>query len=150
MAVEPAGSAEEAARFGEIVITATTSRDPVVLGSWLEPGTHINAVGANTADRRELDETALSRAAVIAVDSLEQSRKEAGDLIQGLPRLQGGRGWEGVVELHSIVAGALLGRRSGEEITLFKSVGIAVWDVAVAGYIFRQALEKSKGRQLEL
>jgi ornithine cyclodeaminase/alanine dehydrogenase-like protein (mu-crystallin family) len=150
LAVEPAESAEEAGRFGEIVITATTSRDPVVLGSWLEPGTHINAVGANMADRRELDEAVLSRAAVIAVDSLEQSRKEAGDLIQGLPRLRDGRGWEGVVELHSIVAGALPGRRSGEEITLFKSVGIALWDVAVAGYLYRQALEKGKGRQLEL
>lgn len=150
LAVEPAGSAEEAARFGEIVITATTSRDPVVLGTWLEPGTHINAVGANLADRRELDDAAISRAAIIAVDSLEQSRKEAGDLVQGLSRLRDGRGWAGVVELHSLVAGALLGRSSGEEITLFKSVGIALWDVAGAGYLYRQALEKGMGKELAI
>jgi ornithine cyclodeaminase/alanine dehydrogenase-like protein (mu-crystallin family) len=150
VAVEPAGSAEEAARFGEIVITATNSREPVVLGAWLEPGTHINAIGANMADHRELDQAAISRAAIIAVDSLEQSRKEAGDLIQALSRSQQGPSWGDVVELHSILAGAVLGRRSEEEITLFKSVGIALWDVAVAGYLYCQALEKGKGRQLDL
>jgi len=150
LAVEPAASAEEAVRFGEIVITASSARQPAVLGSWLEPGTHVNAIGANMADRRELDDTVLTRAAVIAVDSREQARIEAGDLIQGLSAAHAGRGWEGVVELHSIVAGASPGRRAEQDITLFKSVGIALWDVAVAGYIYRQALDKGVGRQLEL
>ncbi len=146
--VEPASSAEEAVRFGEIVVAATTSREPVVLGEWLQPETHVNAIGANMADRRELDEAALTRATLIAVDSIEQSQEEAGDLIQGLAKL--GQGWEGVVELHSIVAGAQRGRNSEEEITIFKSNGIALWDVAVAGYVYRQALLKSLGRQMDV
>lgn len=146
--VEPAASAEEAARFGDIVITATTSREPVVLGEWLQPGTHVNAIGANMANRRELDDVAVGKATLIAVDSLEQSREEAGDLIQGLARL--GRGWEGIVELHAIVTGQHRGRSSQEEITLFKSNGIALWDVAVAGYVYRQALKNGRGKEMRL
>jgi len=80
--VEPASSAEEATRFGEIVSTATTAQQPVVLGECLQPGAHVNAIGANMANRRELDDEAVSRAALIAVDSVDQSRKESGDLIQ--------------------------------------------------------------------
>jgi alanine dehydrogenase len=146
--VEPAKSAEEAARFGDIVITATNSRDPVVHGEWLQRGTHVNAIGANTANRRELDGAALSKASVIAVDSLEQSTEESGDLIQGLAELD--RGWEDIVELHSVVTGKHPGRHSDGEITLFKSNGIALWDVAVASYVFRKALEKRKGMRIEI
>jgi ornithine cyclodeaminase/alanine dehydrogenase-like protein (mu-crystallin family) len=146
--VEPASSAEEAIRFGEIVSTATTAQHPVVLGEYLQPGAHVNAIGANTANRRELDDEAVRRAALIAVDSLEQSRKESGDLIQGLANL--GRGWESVIELHSVVAGKHPGRSSADQITLFKSHGIALWDVAVAGFIYQQALQQGKGRELEI
>ncbi len=81
--VEPASSADEAVRFAEIVSTATTAQQPVVLGANLQAGTHVNAIGANMATRRELDDEAVRRATVITVDSLEQSRKESGDLIQG-------------------------------------------------------------------
>lgn len=144
--IEPAESAEDATHFGDIVITATTSRDPVVRGDWLRPGTHINAVGANMPDRREVDDSTLARASVIAVDFLEQAQEEAGDLIQGLASLP--RGWESVVELHEIVAGSRRGRSSDHEITLFKSSGIALWDVASAGYVYRQALKKGKGMRL--
>jgi ornithine cyclodeaminase/alanine dehydrogenase-like protein (mu-crystallin family) len=98
------------------------------------------------ANRRELDHVAVARASVIAVDSLEQSQREAGDLIQGLAEL--GRGWESIVELHAVVTGTTRGRNSEEEITLFKSNGIALWDVAVAGHVYRQALEKGKGRKV--
>ena len=145
---EPASSAEEAVRFGEAVITATNARDPVVLGEWLQPGTHVNAIGANMANRRELDESALARASLIAVDSLEQAHEEAGDLIQGLAKL--GRGWEGVVELSSVVSGSGPRRRTQDDITIFKSCGLAIWDLAVAAYVYRQALEKGKGRELDL
>ena len=144
---EPASSAEEAVRFGEVVITATTARDPVVLGDWLQPGTHVNAIGANMANRRELDEWALARASLIAVDSLEQAHEEAGDLIQGFAKL--GRGWEGVVELSSVVSGSGPQRRTQDDITIFKSCGLAIWDLAVAAYVYRQALEKGKGRESE-
>jgi ornithine cyclodeaminase/alanine dehydrogenase-like protein (mu-crystallin family) len=148
VAVEPASSAEEAVRFGEIVTTATSAQQPVVLGEFLQPGAHVNAIGANMANRRELDDAVLARASLIAVDSWEQSRKESGDLIQGLANV--GRSWDSVIELHGVVAGKHPGRTSPHQITLFKSHGIALWDVAVAGYVYRQALEKGKGRELDL
>jgi len=77
------------------VTTATSAQKPVVRGECLQPGTHVNAIGANAANRRELDDEALRRSTLIAVDSLDQSRKESGDLIQGLANL--GRGWESVI-----------------------------------------------------
>jgi alanine dehydrogenase len=148
MSVEPADSADEATRFGEIISTATTAQEPVVAGKHLAPGTHVNAIGANMATRRELDDEAIRRATFIAVDSIEQSRKESGDLIQGLTNI--GRPWESVIEIHEVVAGTDPGRKSADEITLFKSHGIALWDVAVAGYIYQQALQRGKGRELDL
>jgi ornithine cyclodeaminase/alanine dehydrogenase-like protein (mu-crystallin family) len=146
--VEPASSAEEAVRSADVVITATTSRQPVLFGEWLQPGTHVNAIGANMPDRHEMDEVALARASLIAVDSIEQAQEEAADLIQGLAKL--GRGWEGVVEMSSVMNDAPPGRRSQDEITIFKSGGIALWDVAVAAYVYQQALQKQKGKQVEL
>jgi len=146
--VEPAESAEAAVRFGDIIITATTAGEPVVRGDWLRPGAHLNVIGSNMTNRREVDDSTLARASVVAVDSLEQAKEEAGDLVVGLGNL--GRGWEGVVELCAIVGGARRGRTSDEEITLFKSCGIALWDVAAAGYVYRQALEKGKGKEMDL
>jgi len=146
--VEPASSAEEAVRFGEVVITATTAREPVVLGEWLQSGTHVNAIGANMANRRELDDLALARASLIVVDSLEQAQEEAGDLIQGFAQL--GHGWEGVVEMSSVASSSGPRRRSQDEITIFKSSGIALWDVAVAAYAYQQALQNKKGKELDL
>ena len=142
--VEPAKSAEEAARFGDIVITATTSTQPVINGEWLRAGAHVNAIGANMAKRREMDDVAVAKAGTIAVDSIEQARKEAGDLIQS--RVQ----WENVCELHQIVSGARAGRTSPNEITLFKSCGIALWDVSVAGFIYQRAREGSKGTDFKI
>ena len=146
--VEPASSAGEAVRFAEIVSTATTAQHPVVLGRDLQSGTHVNAIGANMATRRELDDDAVRRATLITVDSLEQSRKESGDLIQGFSNL--GRDWESVVELHSIVAGKHPGRSQADQITLFKSHGIALWDVAVAGFVYEQARLRGMGTELDL
>lgn len=146
--VEPAESAEAAARFGDIVITATTSSQPVLRGEWLRPGTHVNAIGANMTTRREIDDGVLARASVIAVDSLEQAKEEAGDLVQGLASIPGG--WDGVTELHDILGGSRPGRASDEQITVFKSSGIALWDVAAAGYIYQQARQKGKGKELRV
>lgn len=144
--VEPVPSAEAAARFGDIVVTATTSSQPVVRGEWLRPGTHVNAIGANMARRREVDDLTLQRASLIVVDSIQQARDESGDLIQGFTNL--GRDWTGVVELHEIVAGTKPARKNPHEITLFKSNGIALWDVAVAGHVYRQAVALGKGSPL--
>lgn len=146
--VEPAGSPEEAARFGEIVTTVTNAKDPVVFGGQLQPGAHVNAVGANAANRRELDDEAVRRASLITVDSLEQGRKESGDLIQGLANV--GKSWDDVIELHSVVTGKHAGRVSADQITLFKSNGIALWDVAVAGFVYQQALAKGMEKNLDL
>lgn len=146
--VRPAESAEHAVRFGDIVITATTASQPVLQGEWLRPGTHVNAIGANMVIRREVDDRTLARASVIAVDTLEQAKEEAGDLVQGLSSIP--NGWDGVVELHEIVSGGRRGRSSNEEITLFKSSGIALWDVAAAGFIYRQAVEKGKGSKVQI
>jgi alanine dehydrogenase len=148
ISVEPASSAEDATRFGEIVTTATSAPTPVVFGESLQPGAHINAIGANSANRRELDDEAVRRASLIAVDFLEQSRKESGDLIQGLANI--GRSWDDVIELHSVVTGKHAGRTSADQITLFKSHGIALWDVSVAGFVYQQALQKGKGKELDI
>ncbi|HEV2178555.1 MAG TPA: ornithine cyclodeaminase family protein [Terriglobia bacterium] len=146
LAVEPAADAETAARFGDIVVTATTSREPVLRGAWLRLGTHVNAIGANMLNRRELDDEALARAGVIAVDSIEQAREEAGDLAHGLTARPDG--WDDIVELHEIVSGATAGRCAEDDVTVFKSSGIALWDVAAAGYVYRSALEREKGRKV--
>jgi alanine dehydrogenase len=148
LSVEPADEAEVAMRFGDIVITATTSHEPVVHGESLAAGTHVNAIGANMANRRELDDAALAKASVIAVDNLEQAKEEAGDLIQGVSSLP--QGWAGVLELHQVVSGNARGRTSSDEITIFKSSGIAIWDVAAAGFIYRQALAQGLGKRLDL
>jgi alanine dehydrogenase len=145
--VEPAESAELATRFGDIVTTATNAPEPVVRGEWLRAGTHVNAVGANMANRREVDDSSLAKASVIAVDSIEQAREESGDLILGLRGA--GRRWEDVVELQEIVAGKRPGRGSAKEITFFKSNGIALWDVAAASHVYLEALDKGKGKEVE-
>jgi ornithine cyclodeaminase/alanine dehydrogenase-like protein (mu-crystallin family) len=146
--IEPVATAEEATRFGDIVITATTSSEPVVKGEWLRPGTHVNAIGANMANRREMDDAVLRQAAILTVDSRDQARGEAGDLIQGLPAAN--RSWDDVVELKDVVCESKLWRESNEQITVFKSCGIAVWDVAAAGFIYREALRKKKGRPFDI
>ena len=146
--VRAATSAEEAVSFAQVVITATNASVPVVRGDWLPPGTHVNAIGANMPERREVDDGTLARAALVAVDSLEQAKIEAGDLIQGEAALRGG--WGGVVELKDIVAGKRPGRSGADEITLFKSTGLALWDVAAAGEVYRRALEMRRGKELTL
>jgi ornithine cyclodeaminase/alanine dehydrogenase-like protein (mu-crystallin family) len=144
--VEPAASAEAAVRGADIVVTATTASRPVVQGRWLAPGAHLNAVGANFPVKRELDTEAVRRAAVIAADSVEQSRQEAGDLILGFGRNR--RGWTRVRELADIVAGKKPGRRSERDITLFKSTGIAIEDVVTAACVYELALERGRGREI--
>jgi ornithine cyclodeaminase/alanine dehydrogenase-like protein (mu-crystallin family) len=148
VSVEPAASAEEATVFGEIVTTATSAQQPVIFGVDLQPGAHVNAIGANAANRREVDDEVVRRASLIAVDSLEQGHRESGDLIQGLP--SAGKSWDGVIELHSVVTGKRSGRDSADQITLFKSHGIALWDVAVAGFVYQQAVAKGKGKDFDL
>jgi ornithine cyclodeaminase/alanine dehydrogenase-like protein (mu-crystallin family) len=144
--VAPAESAEEAVRGADIVATATTTAQPVVHGTELAHGVHLNAIGANHANKRELDEEAVASADVIVVDSIEQSRQEAGDLIIAFHGDE--TCWTGVKRLSEVVAGKTPGRSRDSEVTLFKSNGIASWDLAVAVRVYATALEKGLGREL--
>ncbi len=146
--VEPVATAEEAVRDADIVITATTAANPVVEGLWLRPGTHINAIGANFPQKRELDDQAVLNANVIAADSRQQSREEAGDLIHALGNDEAR--WETVHELSEIVSGRVKGRMNDQQITLFKSNGIAIEDIVVAGRVYEAALKRGMGRQIPL
>jgi alanine dehydrogenase len=127
--VDAAASAEEAVRGADVVVTVTTSRTPVLMGEWLKPGAHINAVGAARPDWRELDDEVLTRARLY-VDSSDAARTESGDVIAA---------GEIAGELGEVVAGTKPGRTSPEEITLFKSLGIAVEDVATAALIYAKS-----------
>ncbi len=146
--VAPANSAEEAVRDADIVITATNSTKPIVPGAWLAAGTHVNAIGANFAQKRELETDAVDRAAIIAVDSIQQANIESGDLIQAFG--DDNARWQQVRELGEIVAGKRAGRKSPEQITLFKSNGIASWDLAVAAYLYDRASKQGLGKSIEL
>lgn len=146
--VKAVESAAEAARGADIICTATTSSHPVLHGADLSSGQHINAVGANHAHKRELDDEAVAKANVILADSIEQSRQEAGDLVLGFHGDESR--WARVRELSELVAGKASGRNSDRDITLFKSNGIASWDLAVAVKVYAAAREKGLGRTLPL
>jgi ornithine cyclodeaminase/alanine dehydrogenase-like protein (mu-crystallin family) len=128
--VRPARSAEEAVRGADVVLVATTSRTPVLMGEWLSPGMHVNAVGAPRPDWRELDD-AVMRKAKLYVEQREAASRESGDVIAG---------GNIFAEIGEVLAGRKPGRESAEEITLFKSVGVAVEDLASAELVYRQAL----------
>ena len=146
--VYAAGSAAEAIKGADIVCTATTASQPVVNGSDVAPGMHFNAIGVNHAHKRELDEKAVNRADVIAVDSIEQSQQEAGDLIMAFGKDDAR--WSSVKKLADIVDGKITGRVNDAQVTLFKSNGIASWDLAVAVRVMALAREKGLGRKLPL
>jgi len=146
--VRPTASAAEAVHGADIVCTATTSSQPVVRGADLAARLHINAIGANHAHKRELDDEAVASADVIVVDSVEQSRQEAGDLILAFHGDESC--WTGVKRLSDVVTGKTTGRTSESEVTLFKSNGIASWDLAVAMKVYALAREKKMGRELLL
>lgn len=140
----PCASVEEAVRGADIVVTATSSPKPVLEGAWLRPGVHVNAVGSNRADRRELDDAVVDRAGLIVVDSIEQARLEAGDLLA----VGGGAPLDRATELKDIVVGAKPGRRDGSEITLFKSLGVGLEDLAAASLVYDRAVAQGIGRPL--
>jgi ornithine cyclodeaminase/alanine dehydrogenase-like protein (mu-crystallin family) len=124
--VTAATTPEEAVRGADVVVVATSATTPVLLGRWLSPGTHVNAVGATQPNWRELDNE-LVTAAQVFVDSREAALKESGDVMAAR---------EVAAEIGEVVAGTRPGRRTAEEITLFKSVGVAVEDVASAALVY--------------
>lgn len=146
--VRAAASPREVVEEADIVITATTSSTPVFPGEWLKQGCHINAIGSNWANRRELDLTTLQRCDIIVTDSREQAMLEAGDFI--LPADEGLFDWDSVHELADLAAGNIPTRRSAEQITLYKGLGIALEDIAAAALAYRVARERGLGSELNL
>jgi ornithine cyclodeaminase/alanine dehydrogenase-like protein (mu-crystallin family) len=145
LGAEPAESHSEAGEQ-EIVVTATTSKDPVLRGEWLRAGALVCAIGANEPRARELDNVVLERAHFVCCDSREQARLESGDLIE--PIELGVLDWLEVQELQEVVAGDLPGRQSPDDIVLFKSNGIAAWDVAIGALAVERARARATGRNL--
>ncbi len=142
----PVDSPEQAVRVAELLVTATTATAPVVEGAWLQPGVHINAIGANYEHRRELDTSAVAEASFIATDDTEQVRYESTDL--ATPVSEGKLSWDRVHSLGNVVAGNLKGRTSRDDITLFKSLGVAIEDVALAARAYEKALKLGVGTTL--
>jgi len=132
-----AGESHRDAAAQDIVVTITTSRDPVLRGEWLQPGAVVCAAGANNGKSRELDNVVLERASLVCCDWLPQARLESADLIE--PVASGVLDWLEVHELHEVVAGELPGRQSPDDIVVFKSNGIAAWDVAAAAAVVERA-----------
>jgi alanine dehydrogenase len=130
----------------DVVVTITTSRDPVLRGEWLRAGALVCAAGANRPEARELDNAVLERATFVCCDSREQARIEAGDLIE--PVARGVLDWLEVHELGEVVAGQTTGRQHEDDIVLFKSVGIAAEDLAVATLVLERAREQGLGVEL--
>ncbi|HEY2542382.1 MAG TPA: ornithine cyclodeaminase family protein [Gaiellaceae bacterium] len=140
---EPGASAQDSAAC-DVVVTVTSSPDPVLRGEWLTPGALVCAVGANDGRRRELDNAVLQRASFVCCDSVEDARLESADLIE--PVAAGVLGWLEVQELQEVVAGEIAGRQSDDDIVVFKSNGLAAWDVAAAAAVVSAARPARAGR----
>lgn len=144
--LEPVRKVEEAAA-ADVVITATSAVAPVLFGEMLSAGCHINAVGGNMLVKRELDENVVMRSDLIVIDSREQGKSECGDF---LPVIDKGKlHWSDVYEFGDMFDGTAA-RKNDDEITLFKSQGIAPWDVALANVVYNRAVERKIGTQIPL
>jgi alanine dehydrogenase len=147
-AIDVANSAEEAVRGADLVVTATTAKEPILRSAWLKPGVHINAVGSHRPDLREIDGATLARAKII-VDSRDAIMAECGDILLALKEKSIA---ENAIhaEIGEVLAKVKAGRTDQNEITLYKSVGIAIQDVAAANLVYRKALDKGVGTTVEL
>jgi ornithine cyclodeaminase/alanine dehydrogenase-like protein (mu-crystallin family) len=144
--VEAVPRPEMAAEDKDIVITATNSREPVLNGHWIAEGTHINAIGSNFLGKAELDAVTVRRCETIVVDSKDQARIEAGDFVQALE--EGSIHWADIHELGQVIVGRYTGRAHPQDVTLFKSLGIAVEDMAVAARVYAAAQAADLGQTI--
>jgi ornithine cyclodeaminase/alanine dehydrogenase len=143
---EPVDTAEACVRDADVIVTITKSREPVCRGAWLAAGTHVNAAGATSADRRELDADAVLRAAIGVTDDRNQAQIEAAEFRDLVA--DGRLWWNDIHELGDLVTGKVRGRNAASDITLFKSLGLALEDIAFAELIHRRAVEQGVGRPL--
>ena len=145
---QPVGSAEAAVRGLDVICAATTTKEPVILADWLEPGMHVNSVGANAPVKREVEAAAFSRCRVV-LDFRDQVLGEAGDLMAAI-RDGAFREDQLHAELGDVVVGRVAGRSSPDDITLFKSVGVAIEDVACAAFVYEEAGKRGLGQTMRL
>lgn len=146
--VTATGDVRAAVAAADILCTATNSPTPLFDGAWLKPGAHVNAIGAYTKTMRELD-TATVRRSRVVVDRRQAAQVEAGDIV--IPTEEGAIGPDHVVgELAEVVTGAIPGRTAPQEITLFKSVGLALQDAMAAALVYRHAVEQGMGQAVNL
>jgi len=146
--VEPAASGREAVEGADVVCTITNASTPVLEGAWLTPGAHVNAAGSNRSNAQEIDVAAVTRAAVVAVEDLDQAKVESGDLLHAA--LSGRWSWDRAALLSDLVAGKVRGRTSPDEITLFESLGIGLWDLAVASHVYDACVAAGRGSRLPI
>jgi ornithine cyclodeaminase/alanine dehydrogenase-like protein (mu-crystallin family) len=144
--VVPVEKPQEAAKGLDIVITATTAREPVLLGEWVGPGQHLNLIGSNFRTKTETDVEVFRRARVIVVDSKEQAKLEAGDFDE--PIRAGVFQWSDVIELAPLSVGRYPGRESPDDVTIFKSLGLGIEDIALAVKIVDLAKQQGLGKEL--
>jgi ornithine cyclodeaminase len=146
--LEAAGSAEDAVRDADVIVLATSATEPAVRNEWVKDGAHVIGVGACRPDEREMDPALVARARLY-VDSREAALVEAGDVVLGIRE---GRFTPGHVvgELGELVAGHVPGRRAAHEVTIFKSLGLAVEDVVAADIVYRRAVAQDAGREVEM
>src|SRR5918993_796482 len=131
----------------DIVVTVTSSVEPILQGEWLKPGAHVNAAGSNFLFKTEIDRDVVKRASLVTVDSREEMYLEAGNLLMALET--GAIIPEAVRELGQVIAGQVEGRRTPEDITLFASQGLALEDMAAARLVYDRAKEQGLGREME-
>jgi alanine dehydrogenase len=148
VAIDVAKSAEKAVRNSDLLVTATTAQQPILKSEWLKPGAHINAVGSHRPDSREIDSPTVARSNLV-VDSREAIMAECGDVLLAIKE-------KSITEKHihaeigEVLAGAKPGRSSASEVTLYKSVGIAIQDVATAQLVYHKALKLKVGTNVEV
>jgi ornithine cyclodeaminase/alanine dehydrogenase-like protein (mu-crystallin family) len=144
--VVPAGKPEEAAKGQDVVITATNAREPVLSGAWVDAGAHLNLIGSNFLAKAEADADVFRKANLIAADSKEQAKLEAGDFVAAMR--DGVFGWADVYEFAHVLTGRYPGRQSPQDVTVFKSLGLGVEDVAVAAKVVEKARAAGVGREI--
>ena len=146
--IEAVASAEKAVRDSDLLVTVTTAKEPILSVDWLKPGVHLNAVGSHRPDLREMDGATLKHAKLV-VDSREAVMAECGDILLAIQEKSITKD-DIHAELGEVLAGKASGRTSAEEITVYKTVGIAVQDVATAYLVYRKAIEKKSGVTVEI
>lgn len=146
--IEPVADPRDAVEGMDVVVTATSAKTPIFEGQWLSPGTHLNVIGSNYLNKTEIDVETVRRCDLVTIDDVEQGRAEAGDFVAAMAA--GVLSWDRVHGLGEVVAGRVSGRSSSADITLFKSLGLGVEDVAVAASVYRAALALDRGARLPL